>query len=81
MPEERPQILRDRFANLWTPASDGSWEGREQPLFSDRPEHGNCFYLVFDPNRLGNPSTRSIRLLTRSHYDYDLCRGLRDTTL
>jgi predicted phage baseplate assembly protein len=49
--EERPQILRDRFANLWTQASNGSWEGREQPVFSDRPQQGNCFYLVFEPDQ------------------------------
>ncbi len=49
--EERPQLLRDRFANLWTQASNGSWEGREQPVFSDRPQQGNCFYLVFEPDQ------------------------------
>lgn len=49
--EERPQTLRDRFTNLWTQAPNGSWAGREQTVFSDRPERGNCFYLVFDPDR------------------------------
>ena len=49
--EELPQILGDRFANLWTQASNGSWEGREQPVFSDRPQQGNCFYLVFEPDQ------------------------------
>ncbi|MBW4546422.1 MAG: putative baseplate assembly protein [Symplocastrum torsivum CPER-KK1] len=49
--EERPQLLRDRFSNLWTQASNGSWEGREQPVFSDRPQQGNCFYLVFEPDQ------------------------------
>lgn len=49
--EERPQTLRDRFTNLWAQASDGSWEGREQTVFSDRPQHGNCFYFVFAPDQ------------------------------
>ncbi|MEB3233607.1 MAG: putative baseplate assembly protein [Leptolyngbyaceae bacterium] len=47
--EDRPQDLRDRFSSIWS-ESDGIWSGREQTIFSDRPQPGNCFYLVFDPN-------------------------------
>ncbi len=47
--EELPQVLRDRFAGLWTRKPDGEWGGRELAIFSDRPQPGNCFYLVFDP--------------------------------
>ncbi len=48
--EEMPLMLRDRFANLWTQANNGEWSGREQNLFNEQPQPGNCFYLVFDPN-------------------------------
>jgi len=48
MADEEPEILRDRFTNLWTQRSDGEWEGRELALFNEQPEPGNCFYLVFD---------------------------------
>ncbi|NEQ95255.1 MAG: putative baseplate assembly protein [Cyanothece sp. SIO2G6] len=48
--EDRPQELRDRFSSIWTQAADGHWSGREQPIFSDRPQPGNCFYLVFEPD-------------------------------
>ena len=41
-------LLRDRLANVWTRDDDGRWSGREQPLFNERPDVGNCFYLVFD---------------------------------
>lgn len=47
--DEEPEVLRDRFTNLWTQRSDGEWEGRELALFNEQPEPGNCFYLVFDP--------------------------------
>jgi predicted phage baseplate assembly protein len=46
--QETPDVLRDRFTNLWTERSDGEWEGRELPLFNEQPSPGNCFYLVFD---------------------------------
>lgn len=46
--DEEPEVLRDRFTNLWTQRSDGEWEGRELALFNEQPEPGNCFYLVFD---------------------------------
>ncbi|NET48822.1 MAG: putative baseplate assembly protein, partial [Merismopedia sp. SIO2A8] len=46
--QAQPDVLRDRFANVWSQAANGIWEGREQPIFSDRPQIGNCFYLVFD---------------------------------
>ncbi|MBH8572459.1 putative baseplate assembly protein [Nostocaceae cyanobacterium CENA369] len=43
-----PQILRDRFTNLWTMRSDGEWYGRELACFDEQPQPGNCFYLVID---------------------------------
>ncbi|MDA0867259.1 MAG: putative baseplate assembly protein, partial [Cyanobacteria bacterium] len=46
----QPQDLRDRFANLWTQEANGEWQGREQPVFQEQPETGNCFYLVFEPD-------------------------------
>lgn len=46
--EEEPQILRDRFIGLWTMERDGSWHGPDLGFFDDRPQPGNCFYLVFD---------------------------------
>jgi predicted phage baseplate assembly protein len=46
--DETPEVLRDRFTNLWTQRSDGEWEGRELALFNEQPSPGNCFYLVFD---------------------------------
>ncbi len=45
--EARPQILRDAFANLWNEQANGAWSGPELPIFSDQPQPGNCFYLVF----------------------------------
>ncbi|MCX5963500.1 MAG: putative baseplate assembly protein [Cyanobacteria bacterium] len=48
--ENEPQVLRDRFTNQWSQASDGTWEGREQFVFDERPKDGNCFYLVFSPD-------------------------------
>ncbi|MGP1383058.1 MAG: putative baseplate assembly protein [Thainema sp.] len=49
--ETQPTILRDRFANLWSRQSDGTWSGREQMIFSERPQPGNCLYIVFDPDQ------------------------------
>jgi predicted phage baseplate assembly protein len=49
--DEEPEVLRDRFTNLWTLRSDGEWEGRELALFNEQPSPGNCFYLVFDPEQ------------------------------
>ena len=46
--EGRPQLLRDRFANVWTQDNTGHWSGPEQPVFQLYPQPGNCFYLVFD---------------------------------
>ena len=48
--ENEPQVLRDRFTNQWSQGSNGSWEGREQYIFNERPQEGNCFYLVFSPD-------------------------------
>jgi predicted phage baseplate assembly protein len=46
-----PGVMRDRFTNLWTQHDDGHWEGREQPIFSEQPQPGNCFYIGFDPTQ------------------------------
>ncbi|XGW00351.1 MAG: putative baseplate assembly protein [Leptolyngbya sp. BL-A-14] len=46
--EETPTLLRDRLTNLWT-QTDDRWSGQEQFIFNERPQPGNCFYLVFDP--------------------------------
>lgn len=46
--ENSPQRLRDPVANEWTRQSGGAWGGREQHLFDEQPQPGNCFYLVFD---------------------------------
>ena len=46
--EEKPEVLRDRFTNLWNQQPDGEWEGRELNLFEEQPSPGNCFYIVFD---------------------------------
>jgi predicted phage baseplate assembly protein len=45
--ETAPQVLRDRLTNIWTRHNDGSWSGRAQSVFEERPQVGNCFYLVF----------------------------------
>ncbi|MBP0018059.1 MAG: putative baseplate assembly protein [Cyanobacteria bacterium SBLK] len=46
--ENRPRILRDRFSGTWSLRPDGEWEGLELSFFDERPQPGNCFYLVFD---------------------------------
>ncbi|MCC5637945.1 putative baseplate assembly protein [Nostoc sp. CHAB 5844] len=46
--DKKPEILRDRFTNLWTMRSDGEWYGRELALFEEQPQPGNTFYLVID---------------------------------
>jgi predicted phage baseplate assembly protein len=47
--ESPPQRLRDPVANEWN-RSNGEWSGREQALFDEQPEAGNCFYLGFEPD-------------------------------
>ncbi len=47
--EHTPQRLRDPVINEWTREA-GEWGGRDQPLFDEQPEPGNCFYLVFEPD-------------------------------
>lgn len=49
--DQQPQILRDRFTHNWSLQPDGHWEGREQSLFNEQPQVGNCFYLVFDSDQ------------------------------
>ncbi|EDZ95128.1 MAG: putative baseplate assembly protein [Limnospira sp. PMC 1291.21] len=62
-PEETPKMLRDRLTNWWTRTEDGTWSGPELSLFSDRPEPGQCFYLVFHPDSTieGNVIALSVR--------------------
>lgn len=48
--EPTPQSLRDRLTNQWSQEPDGRWEGREQFVFNERPQAGNCFYLVLSPD-------------------------------
>ncbi|MBE9052227.1 putative baseplate assembly protein [Nostocales cyanobacterium LEGE 11386] len=52
--DQIPQILRDRFTNLWTMRSEGDWYGRELAFFDEQPQPGNSFYLVFDGECEGN---------------------------
>ncbi|MBF2064581.1 MAG: putative baseplate assembly protein [Calothrix sp. C42_A2020_038] len=47
--EDTPVAFRDRFTNQWTRNPNGQWEGREQSLFEDTPQPGNCFYIVLEP--------------------------------
>lgn len=47
--EDTPVALRDKFTNQWTRNLNGQWGGREQALFEDTPQPGNCFYLVLEP--------------------------------
>ena len=48
--EPIPQVVRDRFTNFWSMNEVGQWSGPELSLFNDRPQPGNCFYLVFAPD-------------------------------
>ncbi len=48
--EDNPQNLRDRVTGQWTPQQNGDWGGREQLLFEEQLEPGNCFYLVLAPD-------------------------------
>lgn len=61
--EERPRQLRDRWGDFWTQEPDRAWSGPELTLFSDPPQAGNCFYLVFDGDRAieGNVLALAIR--------------------
>ncbi|MDF5716663.1 MAG: putative baseplate assembly protein [Rhizonema sp. NSF051] len=47
--EDIPQTLRDRVTSQWTRQPNGEMSGREQLLFEERAQPGNCFYLVLDP--------------------------------
>ncbi|GDZ95964.1 hypothetical protein PA905_43950 [Planktothrix agardhii CCAP 1459/11A] len=57
-----PQVLRDRFTNFWSAALPGNWSGPELSLFSDSPQPGNCFYLVFDPDEPLDGNVLTIRI-------------------
>jgi predicted phage baseplate assembly protein len=46
--EHEPFSLRDRFIGSWALNPEGEWEGREFNVFNERPQPGNCFYLVFN---------------------------------
>ncbi|MBE9048588.1 putative baseplate assembly protein, partial [Pleurocapsales cyanobacterium LEGE 10410] len=46
--EVNPQVLRDRLTNFWT-LEAGEWSGSELALFDERPQAGNCVYLVLNP--------------------------------
>ena len=46
--EDIPQSLRERLANVWTRQPNGLWAGSEQPIYSQQPQPGNCFYLVIN---------------------------------
>ena len=39
--DAQARLLVDRMANVWTQASDGRWEGREQPVFDERHNQKN----------------------------------------
>jgi predicted phage baseplate assembly protein len=60
--EAAPQQLRDRLSNLWTQQSDGLWAGRSQNLFEERPQPGNCFYVVLDPSSAIAGNVLALRL-------------------
>ncbi|MEM6613162.1 MAG: putative baseplate assembly protein [Cyanobacteria bacterium P01_C01_bin.72] len=47
--EANPQVLRDRLTNFWT-LQEGEWSGSQLALFDERPQAGNCFYLVLNPD-------------------------------
>lgn len=60
--EDTPQILHDRFIDSWSEQRDGQWVGREQNLFAEPPQPGNCFYLVFDPEQAIEANVLAITL-------------------
>ncbi len=47
--EDIPQAFRDQFTNLWTRQANNQWGGKEQILFDETPQPGNCFYIVLEP--------------------------------
>ncbi len=46
--EEIPQSFRERVTTFWNRQPNGYWEGSEQPIFDERADLGNCFYLVIN---------------------------------
>lgn len=40
-----PQAFSDRTSH-WERLGESAWTGREQSLFAEQPQSGNCFYLV-----------------------------------
>jgi predicted phage baseplate assembly protein len=49
--EISPQRLCDPIVHRWNCSDDGEWNGPQQHLFDERPQVGNCFYLVFDADQ------------------------------
>ena len=49
--EATPNLLKDGFSNQWVRENNGEWRGEETALFNERPEVGNCFYLVLNPDQ------------------------------
>ena len=49
--ETEPGALRDSFLGFWTEQANEEWSGPELAVFEQSPQPGNCFYLVFEPER------------------------------
>lgn len=43
-----PEQVQNRLTNQWTRDEFGRWTGRQQSVFQQMPQAGDCFYLVFD---------------------------------
>ncbi|MEO0841431.1 MAG: putative baseplate assembly protein [Cyanobacteria bacterium J06643_5] len=60
--ETTPFLLRDRLTNIWTQQDVGGWFGRPQPIFTEQPQPGNCFYLVFNSEQPLDGNVIAIKL-------------------
>lgn len=60
--ENTPQTLRDRITSQWNRQPNGEWEGREQGLFEEQLQAGNCFYLVLAAEELLEGNVLQIKL-------------------
>lgn len=49
--DDQPEVLRDRFVGTWSQQPSGEWQGLELSVFSEQPQTGNCFYLVFEADQ------------------------------